>query len=87
MRNTSFISTRFFCICVLAATTALPYAHQVNAQNQKPKKKQQPFQWVNELKVKLPGVQHATFHSPSMNVDVGYCIYLPPQYHAAGNEQ
>ncbi|WP_417385062.1 alpha/beta hydrolase [Gimesia sp.] len=58
-----------------------------SAQNQKPKKKQPPFQWVNELKLKIPGVQHATFHSPSMNVDVGYCIYLPPQYTAAGNEQ
>lgn len=87
MHKPSLISTRFFCICVLAAATALPYAHQVNAQNQKPKKKQQPFQWVNELKLKIPGVKHATFHSPSMNVDVGYCIYLPPQYHAAGNEQ
>lgn len=52
----------------------------VCGQNKKPKKKQQPFRWVNQLKQNLPGVQHATFRSPSMKVDVGYCIYLPPQY-------
>lgn len=27
-----------------------------------------------------PGLKHATFRSPSMNRDVGYCIYLPPEY-------
>ena len=38
------------------------------------------FQWVNPLKSRLAGVQHATFNSPSMNLDVGYCIYLPSEY-------
>lgn len=52
----------------------------INGQNRKPRKKPQSFHWVNELKQKIPGVQHATFRSPSMKLDVGYCIYLPPQY-------
>ena len=38
------------------------------------------FQWVNPLKSRLAGVQHATFNRPSMNLDVGYCIYLPSEY-------
>ncbi len=45
------------------------------------KKAPQPFRWVNEAKGSLPpGVSHRTFRSPSMGVDVGYCIYLPPNY-------
>ncbi|MEL7498846.1 MAG: alpha/beta hydrolase-fold protein [Planctomycetota bacterium] len=49
------------------------------------KKQQPPFQWVNPpskwLKEKLPpSVAHQTFESPSLKQDVGYCIYLPPQY-------
>ena len=61
---------------------------KTNASNAKPvkpakrvKKKQPPFQWVNPLKNKgLAGVSHGTFKSPSMKLDVGYCIYLPPEY-------
>ncbi|MCA9121867.1 MAG: 1,4-beta-xylanase [Planctomycetaceae bacterium] len=46
------------------------------------------FRWVNPLpKGKYPGVLHATFESPSMGIDVGYCIYLPPQYDEADREQ
>lgn len=50
------------------------------AKQKKPKKKQPPFQWVNPLKSKLAGVQHQTFRSESMELDVGYCIYLPAAY-------
>ena len=51
------------------------------AATQKPVKKQAPFQWVNPLKAtNLPGLSHSTFHSPSMKIDVGYCIYKPPAY-------
>ena len=41
-----------------------------------------PFRWVNPLpKGRWPdGLKHATFKSPSMKTDVGYCIYLPPGY-------
>jgi len=41
----------------------------------------QPFRWVNPLQQEdLAGVTHATFRSPSMGIDVGCCIYLPPDY-------
>lgn len=40
-----------------------------------------PFQWVNSFRgPDIPGLQHATFKSPSLGVEVGYCIYLPPGY-------
>jgi hypothetical protein len=50
-------------------------------------KKQPPFSWVAPMENKeqakklLPAtVQHATFKSPSMGIEVGYYIYLPPSY-------
>lgn len=48
----------------------------------KKKKKPAPFRWVNPIPQKgnFPGLKHGTFRSPSMNIDVGYCIYLPPGY-------
>jgi len=48
----------------------------------KGKKPAAPFSWVNPIpeNKKSPGLQHGTFRSPSMGVDVGYCIYLPPKY-------
>lgn len=64
---------------LLALLCLIPVA---DAQDQKAKKKKkpQPFRWVNPLKQEYPGVTHATFKSPSMDLDVGYCIYLPPAY-------
>lgn len=45
------------------------------------RKKPQPFRWVNAWPAdKYPHVQHKTFESPSMQRNVGYGIYLPPQY-------
>jgi len=69
---------RFFSIAVIV----LSNCSLSNAQLEPPKKKKTPppFQWVNELKQDLPRLKHATFKSPSMNSDVGYCIYLPEQY-------
>ena len=56
-------------------------APQKQKKNKKKKRKRRPFRWVNKLGQKdLPGVKHATFRSPSMKIDVGYCIYLPPGY-------
>lgn len=58
-----------------------------SAQNKKrPRKPPAPFQWVNALKTvptRIPGLQHATFRSASMDVAIGYCIYLPPGYSAS----
>ena len=36
--------------------------------------------WDNAPSSLPPGVIHGTYHSTVMNVDVGYNIYLPPQY-------
>jgi len=36
--------------------------------------------WVNELENPPIGVTHGTFSSASMKVEVGYSIYLPPDY-------
>lgn len=37
--------------------------------------------WVNQPPQPLPdGVSHRTYPSAAMGHDVGYCIYLPPQY-------
>jgi endo-1,4-beta-xylanase len=40
--------------------------------------------WINtpkESQLPLPPhTQHLTFHSQLVNKDIGYCIYLPPQY-------
>ena len=41
------------------------------------------FKWVNPLPVDIqipPGLTHQTFFSASMEQDVGYAIYLPPNY-------
>lgn len=39
------------------------------------------FHWVNALpKNAHPRVRHATYHSKIHNTDIGYAIYLPPQY-------
>ena len=79
------IHNRIVRICLALTVVALMMVSPVDGQGKKAKKKQQPFRWVNELKQKLPGVQHATFDSPSMKVKVDYCIYLPPQYNAKEN--
>ena len=43
----------------------------------------QPFRWVNPFSEnfeRLPNLYHESFLSPSMQQEVGYVIYLPPQY-------
>lgn len=51
------------------------------AQAQLAKAPARTHQWHNEPARPLPdGVTHHRFHSPSMKIDVGYSIYLPPDY-------
>ena len=52
------------------------------AQGQKKQKPNAPFNWVNPPSKAYAGlpIQHKTFRSQSMGIDVGYCIYLPPGY-------
>lgn len=64
----------------IAQKTSRTEEKKPQTQQGKKKKKPAPFQWVNPLKGEHPGVTHATFRSPSMNLEVGYCIYLPSEY-------
>lgn len=79
MKNARWIAGLLLAAIVLSSAAL--------AQDKAKKKKPAPFKWVNELKGKLPGVSHTTFKSPSMNLDVGYCIYLPPGYDAAKDRE
>ncbi len=36
--------------------------------------------WINPFKSQIPGFFHKTFYSNSMKRDIGYAIYLPPDY-------
>ena len=60
----------------------------------KEKKAPAPFQWSNPVSQKQldskgapKSLRHGTFTSPSMGVDVGYFIYLPPGYDVAKDER
>ena len=61
---------------------AILCGNSLTAQQAKKKKKIPPFSWVNEIPSakKMPGLEHKTFKSKSMGIDVGYCIYLPSEY-------
>ena len=72
----------FLSVCLLGDAFA------ADAKVSKKKKKPAPFQWVNTPKGGLPkGVRHATYHSRAMDVDIGYCIYLPPGYETSGDRR
>ena len=75
------IRTLCLTLAVLFASTTA-FAQKANDDKKSEKKPPKPFRWVNPLpKGDWPaGLKHGTFKSPSMNVDVGYCIYLPPNY-------
>ncbi|HBN78895.1 MAG TPA: 1,4-beta-xylanase [Planctomycetaceae bacterium] len=70
----------------LSLTTLIVLIVGLCAQNceaqQKKKPAAQAFQWVNPLpeRFKSDRLEHATFVSPSMKREVGYCIYLPEAY-------
>ena len=67
---------------VLGQTAPAPTASRPAQSQAAPR----PFslRWVNPADSLPAGARHETFHSPAMNCDVGYCIYLPPGY-ADGN--
>ena len=44
--------------------------------------------WVNLPEKPLPsGVTHRTYYSEAMKVNVGYCIYLPPNYEQIASQR
>jgi Putative esterase len=69
-----------FCSLLMATCLASIDAYGQRVGEKGLTRQKRGFHWVNELPLELPGLRHATFQSPSMNVKVGYCIYLPPQY-------
>lgn len=77
------IRTLCLTLAVLIASSSV-FAQKAKDEKKAAKKPPQPFRWVNPIpKGNWPdGLQHGTFKSPSMNIDVGYCIYLPPSYDA-----
>jgi enterochelin esterase-like enzyme len=70
---------RFVCLCALLVASA---ACGFSASKEDPAARNARTQWVNAPKPgQLPtGVTHHTFFSRALNRDVGYCIYLPPEY-------
>lgn len=80
------IRTLSLTLAVIAASSSV-FAQQAKDKKKPAKKPPAPFRWVNKLpKTGLPdGVKHGIFKSPSMKVDVGYCIYLPPSYEKKQN--
>lgn len=65
------------CLCLALCATSIVAQDKPEA---RAKKKQPPFRWVNPPKQLPERVQHSTFESPSMGVQVGYCVYLPVEY-------
>ncbi len=86
-RITLILVMSFAAVDIQSVAAGQPKAAQQKTQAAKKKpKRQPPFKWVNPLPDgKYPGVKHGTFESPSMKIDVGYCIYLPPGYDASKN--
>lgn len=60
-----------------------------NADSKQAKKPPAPFAWINEIpkSKQHPRLFHKTFRSPSLGIDVGYCIYLPPSYRRRQNKR
>ena len=36
--------------------------------------------WINKFISDVPGLVHRTYFSSSMNIEIGYAVYLPPDY-------
>lgn len=80
----------YFFIALLTAACSVNAADEVKAAAKKTQDAVAPFAWVSPLinaewskKILPPTVKHVTFKSPSMGIDVGYYIYLPPGYEAS----
>lgn len=79
------ISVPFLVLSLLA----LPF---FSSAQKAPKPKAPPFSWVSPLSEKqsaslTKGMEHRTFKSPSMGLDVGYYVYLPEAYETSGSRK
>ena len=81
------IRTLCLTLVVIVASSSA-FAQKAKDEKKASKKPPAPFRWVNPLpKSGLPaGVMHGAFKSPSMKIDVGYCIYLPPSYETTASD-
>ncbi len=72
-------------------SAAKPQQQSESKKRSKKKKKPEEFQWNHPsakwLKNKIPHVTHETFESSLAKTKVGYCIYLPPNYHGDSNQK
>ena len=85
-------STRTIILVVTLSTLGLPSIAKAQEATATPptklppaktkeKKLRKPFAWVNPLpKSHHPALDHKTFKSPRLGIEVGYCILLPPTY-------
>ena len=82
------IRTLCLTLAVVVISSSV-FAQKSKHDKQPAKKTPKPFRWVNPIPEGnwVNGLKHQTFKSPSMNVDVGYCIYLPPGYETKKNSK
>jgi enterochelin esterase-like enzyme len=52
----------------------------LSAEAQTPPRQANEVKWNSPPTSPIPGVEHNVLHSPSMDRDVGYNVYLPPDY-------
>ncbi len=74
----NLISRLLICLFAIGALCS-----QAQQGGQKKKDTSARITWVNEIKPGKelpPNTAHKTFFSKAANTDVGYCIYLPPNY-------
>ena len=83
-----------FWIGIFACLYSLGFAQNKGAKkgNKNSRKAAAAFRWVSPLPAaqakQLPaGVEHSVFRSASMGIDVGYYVYLPPEYHEPENKE
>ncbi len=69
-------------LCLMMSLSAATAMAQSRAQKQsKSNQANSDEMWVTDPVPELPeGVTHHTYHNRSMQRDIGYCVYLPPNY-------
>jgi len=89
--KTSVVCSGLVCFFLISFYALTP---PPSARAKPPKGSAKPFSWVSPIsadrlkKGGLPeGIRHSVFRSPSMGIDVGYYIYLPPGYDDAKNAE
>ncbi len=78
---------KFACLALPLLLSGFCSAQQIQSKPTKPSGSPPHFRWVNPFpEGKFPGLVHATFDSERVQEKIGYCIYLPPGYDEARND-